>query len=237
TYGVTGADRNTRDLTVRVRDALIDATGFAPHVIISHLHRSKLDPNREIVEAAQGDLYAEQAWTEFQDFIRIARQTVATDYGSGMYFDMHGHGHPIHRIELGYLLGRSDLNLADTFLDNTATQDKSSVRALGTESELSFSQLLRGQTSFGGYLEEAGFRSVPSPSDPSPNEDAYFTGGYNTRQWGSMTGGEVVSGIQLEHQFTGIRDTQANRQAYAVVLADVIERYMETHFGFFKPNE
>ena len=236
TYGVTGADRNTRDLTFRVRDALIDATGYAPHVIISHLHRSKLDPNREIVEAAQGDLYAEQAWTEFQDFIRIARETVAADYGSGMYFDIHGHGHPINRIELGYLLGRSDLNLSDAFLDNTTIRDKSSVRSLGTESELSFSRLLRGETSFGGYLQEAGFRSVPSPSDPSPNEDAYFTGGYNTRRWGSLTGGEVVSGIQLEHQFTGIRDTQANRQAYAVVLAEVIELYMEEHFGFFEPN-
>ena len=33
------------------------------------LHRSKLDPNREIVEAAQGSPFAENAWAEFQDVL------------------------------------------------------------------------------------------------------------------------------------------------------------------------
>ena len=77
TFGVTGADRTTKELTLAVRDAFLEQTGLAPHVIISHLHRRKLDPNREILEAAQGSPFAENAWSEFQDFIELARETVA----------------------------------------------------------------------------------------------------------------------------------------------------------------
>ena len=42
TYGSRGSDRNTVELSLAVRDAFSDATGYAPHVILSHLHRSKL---------------------------------------------------------------------------------------------------------------------------------------------------------------------------------------------------
>src|SRR5690606_24474217 len=49
TWGVTGADTNTRQLTLAIADEINARTGRYPHVIISHLHRSKLDPNREIV--------------------------------------------------------------------------------------------------------------------------------------------------------------------------------------------
>lgn len=33
-----------------------------PHLIINELHRSKLDPNREIEQAAQNNTYAENTW-------------------------------------------------------------------------------------------------------------------------------------------------------------------------------
>jgi len=64
-YGVVRNDLNSLELTLEMRQAFIDLTGQAPHVILSHLHRSKLDANREIEEAAQDSPYAEQAWREF----------------------------------------------------------------------------------------------------------------------------------------------------------------------------
>ena len=40
------------------REAFLEQTGRSPHVIISHLAPTKLDANREIVEAALGDPFA-----------------------------------------------------------------------------------------------------------------------------------------------------------------------------------
>lgn len=236
TYGTTGADRNTNELSLAVRDALIDETGYAPHLVLSHLHRSKLDPNREIVEAAQDNPFAENAWNEFQDWIQEARTLVADDYGSGLYFDMHGHGHAIPRVEIGYLLSSSDLNKSDGALNNTTIVEKSSIRDLGRHSPETFSELLRGPKSFGGFLENEGVRSIPSPADPSPGGDPYWTGGYNTREHGSRGQSEVISGLQLEHQYPGLRDSDANRKAYAAQLTSAIRMFMLEHYGFFRPG-
>ena len=225
TYGTTVSDRNTVELSLAVRDALIDATGYAPHLVLSHLHRTKLDPNREIVEAAQGDPFAENAWNEFQDWIKEARIFVAEDFEKGLYFDMHGHGHSIPRVELGYLLSSSDLSQNNSALNSMTMVEKTSIRDLGRSAPETFSQLLRGPKSFGGFLGDEGVRSVPSPGDPSPGSDPYWTGGYNTREHGSRGMSEVISGIQLEHQYPGLRDTDANRQVYAVQLASACLLY------------
>ena len=230
-FGAHVTDLNTVELTLALRGALLDLTGRAPHVILSHLRRTKLDPNREIGEAAEGNPFAEQAWREFQGWTESARTAVAADFGAGLYLDMHGHAHDIHRIELGYLLTADDLNQPDAALDREEVVARSSIRALGRTSSLPFSRLLRGPTSFGGLLEAEGVASVPSPGDPSPGDAPYFTGGYNTREHGSLTEGEVISGIQLEHHFPGLRDTPASQRAYAVRAARVIRRFMLEHYG------
>ena len=234
--GVTGRDRNTMELTRAVREALIDLTGAAPHIIISHLHREKLDPNREIVEAAQASAFAEQAWEEFQTYIERARGAAVSEVGGAMYFDMHGHGHAKNRLELGYLLSSDRLNDPDATLNSLSIVQMTSIREIGRDSPIPFSQLLRGPTSLGGYLEAEGVPVLPSPADPMPGGDPYFTGGYNTRRHGSLGDGEVVSGIQIEHHFPGIRDTDQNRRAYAAQLAVAIRSFMLEHFGFFEPT-
>ena len=234
TFGVLGSDRNTAELTLAVRDALIDLTGAAPHVVISRLHRVKLDPNREIVEAAQGDPFAENAWNEFQSYIEGARARVGSS-GEGMYFDMHGHGHPADRLELGYLLSASTLNQPDAALNSLTIVQMTSLREIGRDSPIDFSLVLRGPTSLGGFLEAEGVPVVPSPGVPSPGTDPYFSGGYNTRQHGSRGDGEIISGIQIEHHYPGLRDTDANRRAYADHLAVAIRSFMLAHIGRFEP--
>ena len=166
-YGVTTSDRNTMELTQAIRRAFVEQTGFAPHVIISHLRRRKLDPNREIVEAAQNNPYAEQAWRELHAWIRTARAIVEERFGRGMYFDIHGHSHDIDRLELGYLLDALELDRSDALLDAPQLIARSSIRELAQGSALSFPELLRGGPSLGGLLQDEGVRSVPSPSDPS----------------------------------------------------------------------
>ncbi len=228
TYGSIGADRNTHELTLALAQAIRQRTGGHPHVIINRLHRVKHDANREIVEAAQGSPFADQAWSEYHDFIDIAKATVTSDVGMGLLLDIHGHAHPVARIELGYLLSSADLNGTEASLD--ALVAESSVRDLASRVGIPFSQLIRGPDAFGTLLAGEGYRSVPSIADLGPGAEPYFTGGYITRRHGSHGGGSV-SAIQLEHQFPGLRDTEPNRAAYVPVLVDTLERYLLEHYG------
>ncbi len=233
-YGVLRSDLNTLELTIAMRQALMELTGQAPHVILSHLHRSKLDANREIEEAAAGNPYAELAWMEFQDWIVTARTSVAGEFGNGVYFDIHGHGHDIGRLELGYLLTAAELNRLDVNLNSLEIVERTSIRQLGRTSPIPFSQLLRGPTSLGGLFQEEGIPSVPSPAAHGPGDDPYFRGGYNTRRHGSFYDSEVIDGIQIEYHYQGVRDSEENRKANAAKTAIVIRKFMLEHYGTFE---
>lgn len=237
TYGVTLNDTYSLELTYEMRSAFRRLTGQAPHMVIVRLHRSKLDANRAIEEAAQGNVYAELAWTEFQDWIGTARSIVADDFGGGLYLDIHGHAHDIKRVELGYLLSASRLNRPDTALDSPAVAARSSIRAIAASSSLRFSRLLRGPVSLGGFYEAEDIPVVPGPANPGPGDAAYWSGGYNTLVHGSRGAGEVVSGVQLEHHYPGLRDTEANRRAYAERAARAIREFMLEHYGFFEAED
>ena len=233
-YGTTVQDRNTQELARQIRSAVFDQTGHYPHVIISRIHRIKLDPNREIVEAAQGDPEAERAWYEFQTYIEEAQAIVEETFGKGFYIDLHGHGHAIQRLELGYLLSSSDLGQSNEALSGVSFVNKSSVKALAESSGASLADLIRGPRSIGTLMEIEGIPAVPSVSQPNPSGNPYFTGGYNTARHGSRNGGQV-SGVQIECNFTGVRDTEENRQAFSVALGRVLEtffpEFLEMPFG------
>jgi len=230
TYGITGQDRNTMDLALRIRDEIKAQTGFYPHIVVSHLHRSKLDPNREIVEAAQGDPESERAWWEFQTFIDEAVRSVDEDFGEGLYIDLHGHGHEIQRLELGYLLSSSDLANPNEVLSEASFIYKSSFRALGLQPETDFADLIRGPGSLGSLMEAEGVPTVPSQAQPDPGGHPFFSGGYNTARHGSRDGG-FVSGVQIECNYTGVRDAPENRQALAEALGRALVAFFPVHFG------
>jgi hypothetical protein len=235
TWGTTVTDANTVETILAVRDAFVASTGKAPHIIISHLRRTKLDPNRDVEEAAQGSPQAENAWDEFHGFIEVATEEVERRYGAGVYLDLHGHGHAILRVELGYLLSAGDLARTDAELDGPVFAQASSLRALATAVEMPFSRLLRGPTSLGGFLGDEGVPSVPSPGDPDPGTAPYFSGGYATARHGSRDGGTVI-GAQMELHRVGIRDTHENRLAFGDALAAAVEAFMMEHYGFFGPG-
>ena len=222
-YGVLGQDRRTQELARTIRTALGQQTGRTPHLIICHLRRTKLDANREIVEAAQGNRAAELAWREFHAFIDRAKRSVVTQYGRGHFYDIHGHGHPTDWVELGYALTASDLAKSDAQLRNATFIAKSTIRALATKPGIDFPDVLRGPLSLGGLLQARGYRAVPSPGDPSPNGRAYFSGGYNTRRHGSRDGG-TIDGTQLEHSWP-LRQGRPNHARYASVLAASMQTF------------
>lgn len=232
TSGARGIDRNTLELTEAISDAFAARTGGKrPFVIISHLHRRKLDPNRDIDVAAQGDPGAEQAWREFHGFIEEARKAVAERFGRGLVMDIHGHGHPIQRIELGYALPGRDLDRSDAELNRPGLAERTAIRTTLANSSLSHAEVLRGPLSLGAELERRGVPAIPSPQYPGPEGGSFFSGGYITRRHGSMTDGGVICAIQLEHHFRGIRDNDRNRRAYSAKLVEAVDAFMKNHMS------
>lgn len=231
TWGTFAHDTNTQELTREIINAFMERyDGKRPHVIFCLLRRIKLDANRNIDEAAQGNYAAEYAWHEYHAFVEAAKQSVIADFGEGFYIDMHGHGHEIPRLELGYMLNSTDLRRTDDSLNQATYINKSSVRTLAATSPVSFPDLIRGPTSLGTLYELAGIPAVPSGPQPYPLEgEAFFSGGYNTGRHGSRNGGPI-SGVQIEAHSPGVRNTHANRQAFAAITAAVLDDYFAAHY-------
>jgi N-formylglutamate amidohydrolase len=229
TYGVRTQDARTQETGREIAARFRDAYGLQPHLVINHLHRKKLDANREIIEAAQGDRTAERAWRDFHGFIDTARKVVVSRYGRGLLIDVHGHGHPRNWIELGYLLTAANLNQSDSKLNAATFRDKSSVRTLATSNRTAtFSALIRGASSLGGLLQARGLTAVPSPGNPGPGSNAFFSGGYDTRRWGSQTGG-TVDAIQIELPSSMRRDL-AGRAKFTTSLVQSLDPFFAKYY-------
>jgi hypothetical protein len=229
-YGVTAKDSNTAELSLMIGEELQKLYGGKPHTLICQLHRSKVDCNRELSEAAQGDPTAIAAWKLFHGTADEMENQVTRDFGAGLTIDLHGHRHEEERVELGYLLPSTVLNMSDKDLES---EDQyrlmSSVRELDTRSSTTFAKLIRGQDSLGAMLENEGFKSVPSPQKPFPGRAPYFSGAYTIAAHGSRDSG-TISAIQIECPWRGVRDTEKNQRKFAQALARVLGDYFEKHF-------
>jgi N-formylglutamate amidohydrolase len=228
TVGTTATDTATEDLARQLALALRTRTGQTVSLVVCRLRRTKIDVNREIVEGAQGNAAAEQAWREYHEYLEAARRLAITRWGRTLVVDVHGHGHAIARVELGYLLSAQDLDRTDAELDGGGYAAQSSIRALAEESGRPFSEVLRGRESLGGLLRQAGYASVPSDAFPSPGTDPYFTGGYITERHGS-SGGSQASAVQAELPMPGVRDSSAARAQFATAFAAVLVTYVTIH--------
>lgn len=235
-YGVTGMDANTAPLSEMIIEELEIRYGGKPHAIFARLHRSRLDPNRDIKEAAQGEPTAEAAWHRFHESAQKACETVMQKHGYGLLLDIHGHRHIDQRVELGYLIKGEPLKATDTELNaDAALIASTSIRDLDKRSPQSFAELVRGPQSLGGLLEFRGFRCLPSPTKSFPGVLAgYFSGAYDITAHGSRDGG-TVSAIQIECPWNGLRDKPENQRRFAKALVESLDVYFEVHFGR-KPN-
>jgi hypothetical protein len=123
----TYKDSYTLEIAMELGYGLIENYCKVPYIVVNYLHRSKLDANREIVEAAQGNAIAEEAWKAFHDFTAQAQLLVASQHGyvtasglqgvKGLLFDVHGYsgkdwvpnvGSPF--IQWGYRLSENTLD-------------------------------------------------------------------------------------------------------------------------------
>ncbi|MFK7750201.1 MAG: immunoglobulin-like domain-containing protein [Kordia sp.] len=218
--GTNERDDNTDILVREIQKEIFELTGCYAHVIINNLHRSKLDPNREINEATCGNANAADHWNAFHGYIDQASASIEANWGKGLYIDLHGQSHSVPRIEAGYNITSGELNTAN--LNASDIINKSTIRNLINDnlSNLSHEELVRGNSSLGQMFQDAdgafyasqgyagcgstsGYRTVPSATnngggtcdDTRPNGNAYFDGDfYNNRRHGSGNGANDGTG-------------------------------------------
>ncbi|WP_406823756.1 hypothetical protein [Pedobacter sp. KACC 23697] len=224
------SDSKTLELTLALAEEIRKATGLRPHVVLNHLHRSKLDANRALSLAAQGDKNAIAAWKAFHQYIDDAKSQVAKN-GPGLVLDIHGNAHRPQRTEVGLLLSGKDFGTGD--LEKLA--DKSSVRALVRSGRATMKELTTGDTALGTLLNQNVFTATPSKAYPNPidanafPDGRYFNGGYNTARHGSRFSGNI-SAIQLEFN-SDVRMNDKSRNDYARAIAKSIIGFINKYFN------
>jgi hypothetical protein len=214
-------------------NTFFERTGCYPHMVFSWLHKKKFEPNKNLQDGACGNPTVESAWLSYHAFIDSAKAKIIEDYGRGLFLDIHGHAHTIERIEYGYLLSRSELQLSDSALNTTSFIEESSIRTLVGDNlnNLSHADLLRGPTSFGAIMDNKDFPGVPSQYDPFPQgSEPYFTGGYLTMRHGSRDNNGEIDGIQIEFN-QDIRFDASTREILIDSLTSGINEFINTHYN------
>ena len=99
-----------------------------------------------------------------------------------------------------------------------------------------FSELLRGPTSFGGLIVTKSysyeddvytFDAVPSSTTANPGTDPYFNGGYTTATYSVGK----INVIQIEANYDRTRDTARGYGALAAVLEQTVKEFYQEHTG------
>jgi len=225
---VKGADSNTIATARAIQQVFWETYGKRPYFIISRLSRNKVDQNRDVALGACGDPLATQAWNFYHGAIDRALSRAKKDSQWAIFIDLHGHAHKNPRLELGYSLNREQLSKAYTKKGLGELGGKSSLGNLISAKGTDFHQLLFGPQAFGSLMMDRGIAATPSLGDPHPLEgEKFFAGGYNTRHYTTAEYPNVF-GWQIECNFKGIRDTDANRMKFASALAESYFEYIKT---------
>jgi len=227
TFGISDGDAHTRELSEIVASSIYRTIGRRPHVIISELKRSKLDPNREIVEAAQGNPKAEDAWKQYHNYIEQAKRIE----GAGLLIDLHGQSHKQNSTELGYLLTTEELNNGD--FDSI----KSSMNHLARQTRKTGKEIMTGTNSLGSYIEQEGFKAFPSPRQPSPGDYAYYNGGYSVERHGSKDNGNFDAILVETPSEVRIDVPRSTRIEFGDALGRAIANFFVFNYGLRKSHE
>lgn len=154
---IVGADSNAAIIARGVFERYKEITGKTPHLIVSHLHRSRLDPNRPIEEAAQGNDEAITAYNTFHGAIETAHKSLHGEHG--LHLDFHGYRDIKNQNNtmIGYLYRKGELN------EGNFRRTIPSINTLLARTGVSPEQLVLGNKSLGAMFERSGYKAVPSP--------------------------------------------------------------------------
>lgn len=217
---VTVTDSRTIELAREIQDAFQRKYKMRPYIVICHLSRKAVDQNREIASGTCGNEMMKKPWQQFHDYIDTALSLAVRKFGLSVYIDLHGHGHPIQRLELGYGINGNELPRLSGGGDTKDLAEKSSLNnLLSLNSSANFKDLMIGDYSFGTLITDKGSPAIPGKQMKKLNEgEKYFNGGYNTRRYTSKDYPRVF-GWQIESNYKGVRDP-SGRPAFAAAFAE-----------------
>lgn len=206
TWGSLLRDTYTRRITKEV----VSILGTDPYYVISDIHRVKVDLNRDIGEAAQGDKKAEQIWKQWEDIMSVYTGDIIDRFGKGLYIDIHSHGLG-DEFQIGYNLGEYDY--ARVIRGEKVTG--SSVDSLGR----GLYDMMEGTRSIRATLNLHGYKVF----HPSGNRK-YFNGGRNIEVFSGMG----MGAIQIE-----VPVSVASRGWYgvAVAISSAIQEFKNAFVG------
>ncbi len=206
-----------------VRQEFHELTGQYPHLVLCRLSRLKVDVNRHKDQGTFGVPLAARTW---EDYHYTLCKVISSLQGPALLLDIHGHGHPQQRAELGYLIHGINMDIGNIDVNNA------SIKSLAKRTHINFKELLHGVHSFGGLLEAEGFPSIPSPTFPCPGTMRYHHGGFITRTYGSHNDG-MVDAIQVEspHDFRQPTILPKYARALARAACNFIKLYYNSDIG------
>ncbi|MCK0159112.1 hypothetical protein [Allomuricauda sp. F6463D] len=231
--GTKVMDNNTAELAFEIKNAL-EQLDKRPHLIVARLARTKVDFNRNMEQATCGNQQMEYTWHQYHKYIEESIDAAIKEFGYAMYIDLHGQSHAVKRLELGYLLRAPALqeNFKSTGNDSEIGTSTSLQNLLENNQRLILKELLTGENAFGTLMEKSGYPAVPSLDDPFPKGgEPYFNGGYNTRRYTSSDYPKVF-GMQIEANFTDVRDSEENR----IKFANAFTRSVLDYLNFIESN-
>ncbi len=228
----TVRDDKTIELANMIDSVFIAKTGKYPYMVIGKISRQYIDFNRKKSYAVPRNApNNEYIWDVYHNWIKKAEEWVEKDFESGLLLDIHGQGHAVKQVEIGYCLSASELDLSDSELagDERYLFDASINRLVrNNKSGSSFVELLRGPYSLGSLMYKNGLNCVPHSLNPSPGDLPYFNGGYITYMYGSSEEIGQIDAIQLE--FDNVARQDANRKKTATALVEAVVEFINRHY-------
>ncbi len=274
--GTTGRDIGTLPLAESISNRFKTISKKRSWIIINSISRKRVDPNTtpRDVDKRYLDADAQETYLSYHDLLLAARNKMAEvqkNGKGGLFLDLHGHAHTykspqpyqsvhgksleskfIDQTELGYGLSNYAISQSDNYLNQLA--DSSSIAALAkVHPNVPFSEIIRGEYSFGALLGREGVISVPSPQikileaddnffglDAAGNAKRrpYFNGGYCTRKYGTTRLGATagfddnISAIQAETPGITVRNNESIRNVASRKFALAIAKFLNKWYGY-----
>lgn len=217
-----------RELVLLVAQRIEDRTGLRPHLIVNPYHRARVDPDTDLYDGARRNPLAVQVWTEYHAAIEQAGSQILAQCGWGHYFDLHTTGQDRLWIELGYGLTPRDLSQRDEYMGSHSIVSNAAIRTLLELGPFDLNDLIRGEASLGGLLQERGYAAVPSPIRKSADY-LYQEGMFSIDRHGSRQGGGLnATKIDVP---AGLLNPDLRAQT-ASDLADAMLGFLSLAYGF-----
>lgn len=209
-YGNRSQDTYTRRLTNSVKASYYKRL---PYSMYADIHRQKIDLNREIKEAAQGNTEMERVWRDWNTILYVMSHEIINKYGKGLYVDIHSQNIN-DLVHIGYGLSAKAYN---DIRGKWKSDENSTLDSIVGNNN-------RYDVLFGEYSFVDSFNKFGYPVIIPINDKSYLSGGRNIRDFS----GYGIGAVQVELPISLLkRDFNGLAQALSDSIRLFMERFIE----------